>query len=208
MPSRESPPLTRSAGQAARTAGQVARTGRHSARNAAIVATGKLDVRRDAVPAGSDQGQTLHHRRRRHAGRPFAAHEQAAGGEPDGAVPLAALAQSVALHVLLRLRGLPRRRRFAGNPRPPRRRHGHRAADRRHAPARRLLRGRSGAGRRAAGRREGTCRACPAARPRPQRRRPRRSRRHHQAHREHDRRALLARDAHRLERRRRSCGPD
>ena len=64
------------------------------------------------------------------------------------ALPRAALAQSVAVHVLLRLRRLPRRRRVAGNPRAQGRHDGHAAPDRRHAPARRDARRRRQARRR------------------------------------------------------------
>ncbi len=46
--------------------------------------------------------------------------------------------EPVALHVLFRLRGLPRRRRLAGDPGAPGGRPGHRAADRRHPQARRF----------------------------------------------------------------------
>ena len=60
---------------------------------------------------------------------------------------------------------------------------------------------RRSAGARVAGRPEGDRRARDAARPRPQRRRPRREDRQRARHRADDRRALFARDAHRVERR-------
>ena len=78
----------------------------------------------------------------------------------------------------------------------------HRAADRRHAAARRDARGRRGARRRAAGRSQGARGAHHAGRSRPQRRRPRRADRQRARDRADGDRALLARDAHRLERRR------
>ena len=71
------------------------------------------------------------------------------------------------------------------------------AADRRHAAARAGCRG-PRAGRRAARRREGARRARDAGRPRPQRPRPRLRVRQRRGRRADGRRALLARDAHRL----------
>jgi anthranilate synthase component 1 len=67
----------------------------------------------------------------------FAAHDDAVRRLAAVALPRAALAQSVAVHVLLRLRGLPRRGRVAGDPRAQGRRYRHAAPDRRHTSARR-----------------------------------------------------------------------
>ena len=125
---------------------------------------------------------------------PFAA-------SPAVAVPRAAFAQSVAVHVLLRLRRLPCRRRVARDPGAQGRQRDHAAAHRRHAAARRHARGRRGAGAGTRGGPEGDRRARDAARPRPQRRRPRRADRQRARGRPDGDRALLARDAHRLQRR-------
>ena len=87
----------------------------------------RLGARRVGIRRGSLQGrraarQAVHRRWRHHAGGAFAAHEQALRGEPAGALPRAAHAEPLALHVLFRLRGFPRRRRLAGNPGAARRR--------------------------------------------------------------------------------------
>ena len=77
----------------------------------------------------------------------------------------------------------------------------HAAPDRRHAAARRDARGRRDTGDRTARRSQGDRRARDAGRSRAQRRRPRRADRHRPGHRPDGDRALLARDAHRVERR-------
>jgi anthranilate synthase component 1 len=95
--------------------------------NSRCIPSRRCPLRRGRLQAGGAQGQGLHHRRRHHAGRAVAAHEQALPGQPAGAVPGAAQPEPVALHVLFRLRGLPGRRRLAGDPGAPRRRARHRA---------------------------------------------------------------------------------
>ncbi len=110
------------------------------------------------------------------------------------------------VHVLLRHGRLPDRRRVARDPGAPgihaRRREGHDPPAGRHAPARRHARAGQGAGGRTAGRPEGARRARDADRPGAQRHRPHRQDRQRQGDRGLHRRALLARDAHRQQRRR------
>src|SRR5207244_1472557 len=79
----------------------------------------------------------VHRRRRHHAGGPLPAHGDALRGVAAVALSGAALAQSVAVHVLLRFRRPARRRCLAGNPRAQGGRYGHAAADRGHARRRR-----------------------------------------------------------------------
>ncbi len=73
-------------------------------------------IRRGSLPGRRRPLARVHRRRRRDAGRDLAAHAAAVRRAAALAVPRAALAQSVAVHVLLRLRRLPRRRRVAGDP--------------------------------------------------------------------------------------------
>jgi anthranilate synthase component 1 len=107
----------------------------------ARIRTRRLGIRRGGLQGRRAPRQAVHRRWRHHAGGALAAHEQALRGEPAGAVPRAAHAEPLALHVLFQLRGLPRRRRLArkswcgSNTRTANARH--RAADRRHAQARR-----------------------------------------------------------------------
>ena len=109
------------------------------------------------------------------------------------------------VHVLLRHGRLPDRRRVARDPGAPRaharRRQDHDPSAGRHAPARRHARAGQGARGRAAGRPEGARRAPDADRPGAQRHRPHRQDRQRQGDRGLRRRALLARDAHRQQRR-------
>ena len=104
--------------------------------------------------------------------------KQALHREPAVAVPRAALAEPVALHVLLRHGRLPDRRRLARDPGAPgahaRRRQGDDPPAGRHAPARRHARAGQGARGRTAGRPEGARRAPDADRPGAQRHRPHR----------------------------------
>ena len=81
---------------------------------------------------------------------------------------------------------------------------GHAASDRGHAAAGRDAGGRRAPRRGAPRRSEGSRRARDAGRPRPQRRRARRADRHREALRPHGGRALFARDAHRVQCRRRA----
>ncbi len=123
------------------------------------------------------------------------------------AVPRPALAQSLAVHVLLRLRRIPRRGCVAGDPRAQGGSDRHVASHRGHAPARRDARGRRAQRHRAPRRSEGDRRARDARRSGPQRRRPRGGNRQRQRHRPHGGGALLPRDAHRVQRRRDDCAP-
>ena len=131
-------PIATGAQRLAGAAPHAARAGRDPVRDRRC-----LDARR-ASEFGAErfQGavrarQGIHRRRRHHAGRAVAAPAPAVHVVAAVALPRAALAQSVAVHVLLRLRRLPRRRRLAGDPGAQGRRHSHAAADRRHAAARR-----------------------------------------------------------------------
>ncbi len=107
-------------------------------------------VRRRRLPGRGEEGEGVHRRRRHHAGRALAAADPAVLVAAAFALPRAALAEPVAVHVLLRLRRLPRRRRLARDPRAQGRLDDHAAADRRHAAAGRDARGGRGARRRAA----------------------------------------------------------
>ena len=137
------------------------------------------------------QGQAPHHRRRHHAGRPLAAHEQAFRGEPAGALSLAALAQSrrptcSTSTSRISTSSAPRRKSSCASRAIRKADHG--AADRRHAQARRFASTRT---RRSPPSSSPTRRSAPnmypVARPRAQRRRSRGENRQRQADREHDR---------------------
>ena len=123
-------------------------------------------------------GQGAHPRRRHPPDGALAALRGAALRRPVRALPRAARAQPLALHVLPQLRRVRARRRLPGADGQEGRHGGHRAADRRHAPARRDPRGGPPPRARAARRREGARRARDARRPRPQRPRPRLPPRH------------------------------
>ena len=90
----------------------------------------------DGYQARGAAREGIHRRGRRDAGRAVAADAPPVHVVAAVALSRAALAQSVALHVLLRLRRLSRRRRVAGDPRAQGRRDGDAASDRRHAAAR------------------------------------------------------------------------
>ncbi len=75
-------------------------------------------IRRRRIPAGGAAREGVHRRRRRDAGRAVAADAAPVHVVAAVALPRAALAQSVAVHVLLRLRRFPRGRRVAGDPGP------------------------------------------------------------------------------------------
>ena len=92
---------------------------------------------REGFIAAVEKSQGLHPRRRHLPGRAVAAPERAVPGAPGRRVPRAARAQSVAVHVFPRCRRHPGGRLVAGDPGAPAGRRGHRAPDRRHAPARR-----------------------------------------------------------------------
>ena len=164
------------------------------ARAARRAAARRLALRRRPVPGrrAPDQGV---HRRGRHL--PDRALAPARGGRARSVphLPLPARAQSRAVPVLPPLRRHPRHRQLARDPGAGGGRRGHAAADRRHAPARRHAGGGRGARRRARGRSQGAGRAPHAGGPRPERRRPGGGVRLGAAHRLHDHRALLARDA-------------
>ena len=160
------------AGAAAGAAAQAARAGDDSVPDGERASPrAQSEFGEDAYKAAVRAHEGIHRRRRHHAGGDLAAHGDAVHRVAAVAVPRAALAQSVAVHVLLRLRRLPRRRRVAGDPRAQGRRGDHAAADRRHAAARRDARGGRGARAGARRRSQGDRRARDAARPRPQRRR-------------------------------------
>ena len=99
-------------------------------------------VRRRRLPARGAAREGIHRRGRRDAGGAVAADAPPVRVVAAVALPRAALAQSVAVHVLLRLRRFPRRRRVARDPGAQGRHDGDAAADRRHAAARRDARGR------------------------------------------------------------------
>ena len=153
-------------------------------------------------------GQGVHRGRRRDPGGALAALRGAAGEPSVQPLPQPAHDQSVALHVLPAAGRSHAGRRVAGSDGAGGGARDHAAADRGHPPARRD-RGRGSRARtRAAGRSQGARRARDAGRPGAQRRRAGRGDRLGRSDRTDDGRALLARDAHRLERARASCARD
>src|SRR5439155_986057 len=74
-------------------------------------------MRRRPLSSGRTTGEGIHRRGRHHAGRAVAADEAAVHRIAVVVVPRVAFAQSVAVHVLLRLRRFSRRRRVTRNPR-------------------------------------------------------------------------------------------
>ena len=163
--------LRAGAGPAVGAAAQAARAGRDSVPDQHDDVARAKRVRRGRLQGGGRAREGVHRGGRHHAGRDLAADVDAVRRVAAVAVPRAALAQSVAVHVLLRLRRLPRRRRVAGDPRAQGGHDDHAAADRRHASARRDARRGRGARAGARERPQGDRRARDAARPRPQRRR-------------------------------------
>ncbi len=201
----------RCAAAAPRGAGAAAAAGGHRCRAARQPARARgrggvrVGVRPRAFRGRGGAHPRIHPRRRRDAGGALAAHERAVQRQPAQPLPGAAQPQSLAVPVLPRSRRFPDRGLLAGDPVAPAGRRGHRAPDRRHAPARRHARGGPRAGGRAAGRSEGDRRAPDADRPRAQRRGARGRDRQRDGVGAHDRRALLARDAHRLQRLAAAC---
>ncbi len=111
-----------------------------------------LQHRRGEVLRGGGALQALHRGRRHLPGADLAAHRAAVpvlAGEP---LPVAALDQSLAVHVLFRLRRRAAGGRLARDPGAARGRQGDAAPHRRHAPPRRDAREGPGDGARAAGR--------------------------------------------------------
>ena len=144
------------------------------------------------------KAEGIHHRRRHHPGRRFAAIFRAGQGVAAGHLPRRALRQSVAVHVFAGTGRLFARRRVAGNSRPLRGRQGGNPADCRHAPPRQNRRGRCRAGKGTARRPEGTRRARHAGGPGAQRHRARVRFRQRAGEGIDDHRALQPRHAHRV----------
>ncbi len=144
------------------------------------VAAGRARLRQGRLPRRGGARQGVHRRRRHDAGAGRPAAEEALHRLAAVALPRAALAQPVAVHVLLRHGRLPHRRRLARDPGAPGAGGGRPEGDdppaRRHAAARRHARARRRAGSRAEGRPEGARRARHADRPGEQRHRPHRRR--------------------------------
>ena len=155
-----------------------------AAREARPQPCGGARVREGRLPGRGGDEQGVHRRRRHDAGADRPAPEEALHREPAEPVPRAALAEPVAVHVLLRHGRLPDRRRQPRDPGAPgahaRRRQGDDPPAGRHAPARRHARAGQGAGSRAVGRPEGARRAPDADRPGAQRHRPHREDRQRQ----------------------------
>ena len=167
--------LRAGAGPVVGAAPQTARAGGDSIPDVDHDLAGAKRIRRSGLQGGRHAREGLHRGGRHHAGGPVAADEHAVRRIAAVAVPRVALAQSVAVHVLLRLRRFPRGRRVAGDSRAQGGHGDHAAADCRHAAARRHARGGRSAGAGTGERSEGARRACDAARSRAQRRRPRRA---------------------------------
>ena len=96
---------------------QAARAGEHSVRNRIRNQRAVQRIRRSRLQGRGGEGQGVHRGRRRDAGGALAAHVDAFHRFAVVALSRAAIAQSVAVHVLLRLRRLSRGRRVARDPR-------------------------------------------------------------------------------------------
>ena len=157
--------------------------GERAAGEADAGASGRAQLRQGRLPGGGGARQGTDRGRRLHAGAGGPAHQQALHRVAAVAVPRAAFAQPVALHVLLPPGRFPRGRRLARDPGAPGAHRRGRAEDHhppagRHAPARRLARARQGGRGGADQRPEGARRARDADRPGAQRHRPHRQDRH------------------------------
>ena len=102
----------------------------------------RFGLHQGRLPGGGGEVEGIHPRRRHLPGGAEPAHERAVPRPPGGRVPRAACAQSLALHVFPRPGRHPGGGQFARDPGAPAGRRDHRAADRRHPPARRHARGR------------------------------------------------------------------
>ena len=128
----------------------------------------RLRLHRGRLQERGEKGEGVHRRGRHHAGGAVAAPVDPVQGATARPLPRAAQPQSLAVHVLPRTRGLPRRGFLARDPGASGRRRGHRAPHRRHAQARQDRGAGQGTGRGTAGRSEGDRRAPDAHRPRAQ----------------------------------------
>ncbi|CAK7285430.1 hypothetical protein SGPA1_31303 [Streptomyces misionensis JCM 4497] len=155
---------------------------------------------RPRLPAGRGGRQGAHPRGRGLPGRALPALRDPVHGERPGRLPGAAGHQPLAVHVPVPVRGLRRGRLLPGGPGQGRGRAGDGAPHRGHPAARSHAAGGPGARRGTARRPQGARRAPDAGRPRAQRPRAGLRARLRRGRRLHVDRALLARDAHRLDR--------